>query len=308
MTLDMFLFLFIVIWHLHFLRMLSWVRLLFSMVVLSMVRLVVSNIMRILLTLKELTSSFIFHHLFADAVFTFDLLADAILAFDLGTRFLFSCVHFSIFTHLRWRGTWKAFRMDVAISSLKTMLKVGLSIFESVGHILLQMLEVIAHWLHWVLYLLFDLAEFTSKIIFGSRKRSTLIRFGSLSFSLLADSVSALSDNALAIFALLLRTLFALFGVHLAIITHLGLWWGWERLGVDIAMRWIKFERVFHLLHVFLNVSEGTETIIERWHVHEATATEVREVVTLTEVSHVREAPPLLLYTRNWWSKDSKGD
>ena len=222
--------------------------------------------------------------------------------------FLFTWMHFSIFTHLRWGWTWKALRMDVAISSLKTMLKVGLSVLESVSHILLQMLEVIAHWPHWVLYLVFDRAKFTSKIIFGSRKWSTLIRFGSISFSLLADSVSALSDNALAIFALLLGALFALFGVHLAILTHLGLRWAWERLGVDVSVRWINFERVSHLLHIFFDVAEGTETIIERWHVHEATTTKVREVITLTEVRHVREAPPLLLHTRNWWGKDGEGD
>ena len=155
---DMFLlfFLLIVVCHLHFLRLLSWVRMLSFVVVLSMVRLVVSNVVGILLTLEKLTRRRIVHHVSADTILTFDLLADAILAFDLGTRFLFSWVHFSIFTHLRWGGTWKALRMDVAISSLKTMLKVGLSILKSVSHILLQMLEVITHRFHWVLNLVFD--------------------------------------------------------------------------------------------------------------------------------------------------------
>ena len=188
------------------------------------------------------------------------------------------------------------------------MLKVWLSILESFCHILLHMLEVIAHRFHWVLNLIFDWSKSTSKIIFGSRKLSTLIRFLSISFSLLAYTVSALSDNALAIFALLLRALFALFGVHLTILAHLRGRWAWKRFGVNISVRWINLERVSHLLHVFFDVAEGTETIIERWHVHEATTSKVREVITLTKVSHVREAPPLLLYTRNWWSKDGECD
>ena len=89
---DIFLlfFLLIVVCHLHFLRLLSWVRMLSFVVVLSMVRLVVSNVVGILLTLEKLTRRLIFHHLSADTILTFDLLADAILAFDFGTRFLFS--------------------------------------------------------------------------------------------------------------------------------------------------------------------------------------------------------------------------